>query len=101
MKHATAFGSAKYFAETLIFLGKFGVTTLNCFTLVGILNAMKIEGNTTGPIILTIFFTWMSCEIWLSIFDKAILGIMTAYAVDFDVNNGEPIRGPETFNNKR
>jgi len=50
---------------------------------------------------MVVFITWMSCEIWLTIFDKAILGIMTAYAVDFDVNDGSPTRGPETFNNKR
>jgi len=42
MKHAAAFGSAKYFAETLIFLGKFGVTCLNVFTFLGIMNGFDI-----------------------------------------------------------
>lgn len=40
MKHAAAFGSAKYFASALIFLGKFGVTALNCFTAAGLITAM-------------------------------------------------------------
>jgi len=26
---------------------------------------------------------------------------MTSYAIDYDLNDGNPHRGPETFNNKR
>lgn len=102
MKHAAAFGSAKYFAEALIFLGKAGVTALNCFTCVLLINTMNLElASTVGPCIVVGIWTWFSCEIWLSIFDQAILGVMTSYAIDYDLNNGVPQRGPETFNNKR
>lgn len=45
--------------------------------------------------------SWFTSEIWLTIFDQAILGIMTSYAIDYDIYNGSPARGPKTFNNKR
>jgi len=102
MKHAAAFGSAKFFATSLIFLGKFAVTILNMFTCYVLIKHMNGEGvNVDAPCLFVGVLTWFSCEIWLTIFDQAILGIMTSYAVDFDLNDGSPCRGPETFNNKR
>lgn len=102
LKHAAAFGSAKYFASALIFLGKFGVTMLNIFTFIALSKAMTdATDKQTGPIVFVALLTWTACEIWLTVFDQAIMGIMTSYAVDFDVNKSEPKRGPETFNNKR
>jgi len=44
--------------------------------------------------------TWLSTEIWLTLFDQAILGIMTSFAMDFDMFKGQPSFGPQTFNNK-
>lgn len=91
LKNATAFGAAAFFAKSLIFLGKFGVTVLNCFTLLGLMNAMNVESvSTKGPMLVVAILTWVSCEIWLSIFDQAISGIMMSYAVDSDLNKGEP-----------
>ena len=104
MKHAGAFGSAKYFATALIFLGKFGVTALNCFTAYALLNVMSVDDNIGGknaPIVFVGLITYLTCEVWLTLFDQAILGIMMSYAVDYDINDGQPCRGPETFNNKR
>lgn len=89
VKHAASFGSAKYMASSLIFLGKLAVTIANCFTLMGMINVMDSDvTSNTGPLVLIGILTWVSCEIWLTIFDQAILGIMTSYAVDYDVNNG-------------
>lgn len=101
MKNAAAFGSAKFFATSLIFLGKFAVTILNMFTCYTLINSMTENVNPDGPCIVVGIITWFSCEIWLTIFDQAILGIMTSYAVDYDLHKGEPVRGPATFNNKR
>lgn len=102
LKHAAAFGSAKFFATSLIFLGKAAVTALNVITCFFLIKAMQGEEvNVDAPMIVTGILTWFSAEVWLTIFDQAILGIMTSYAIDFDLNNGQPCRGPETFNNKR
>lgn len=102
MKHAAAFGSAKFFASSLIFLGKAAITCLNVFTCFFIIRGMLGDDvRTDAPCIVVGIITWFLSEIWLSIFDQAILGIMTSYAIDYDLNNGSPCRGPETFNNKR
>lgn len=110
-KWAASFSAAKFFATSLIFLGKAAITVLNVFTCYFLIGAMMEEGaSRDGPAVVVGMMTWFSCEIWLSIFDKAILGVMTSLAVDTDVmskekdENGEPrgpCRGPATFNNKR
>lgn len=101
-KWAATFGSAKFFAESLIFLGKAAITVLNVFTCYFLLGAIMGEGvNRDAPCIVVGILTYFTCQIWLTVFDQAILGIMTSLAVDSDVNNGKPCRGPMTFNHKR
>lgn len=101
-KWAASFSAAKFFATSLIFLGKLAITILNVFTFFLLANAMLGESNNkNAPATVLGLITWFTTEIWLSVFDKAILGIMTSLAVDTDVNQGEPCRGPDTFKNKR
>ena len=77
VKHAGAFANARFFAITLIFIGKAGVTMLNCMTFLGLMKAMDNKvGSTTGPLIVVGLITWMSCEIWLGIFDSSILPLI-------------------------
>lgn len=101
MKNAGAFGAAKFFATSLIFLGKLAITLLNMYTCKVLIGAMLESSDWLSPCIVVGILTWFSTEVWLTIFDQAILGIMTAYAVDCDLNGGEPCRGPETFGNRR
>jgi len=101
LKNAAAFGAAKFFATSLIFLGKLAITLLNVYTCYLLVGSMLEASDFVAPCVVVGILTWFTTEIWLTIFDQAILGIMTAYAVDYDLNNGEPIRGPETFGNKR
>ena len=95
LKHAGEFGSVKFLAGAVIFLGKASITILNIFTCYTLVRAMGDESsNTDAPCLVVGLLTWFSCEIWLTIFDQAILGIMTSFAVDFDINDGQPARGP-------
>lgn len=59
------------------------------------------ETNADAPCIVVGILTYFTTEIWLTIFDQAILGVMTSYAIDYDLNNGKPCRGPDTFKNQR
>jgi len=70
VKWAAAFGASKFLASSLIFLGKFAVTCANCLTLIGIMKAMTPEiSNFVAPCVMTAILTWITCEIWLSLFD--------------------------------
>jgi len=101
-KWAASFSAAKFFATSLIFLGKLAITLANVFTFFVIAGAMLGESNNrNAPATIVAIMTWFATEIWLSVFDKAILGIMTSLAVDTDLNNGEACRGPDTFKHKR
>jgi hypothetical protein len=101
LKHVALFGTAHFFASTLIFLGKAAITVLNVFTCWFMIPAVMGEGaNRDAPCVVVGILTWFTTEVWLTVFDQACLGIMTSYAIDADINNGKPCRGPSTFNNE-
>jgi hypothetical protein len=102
VKNAGTFGAAKFMATALIFLGKLAITMLNvytCYVLIGAMLGQNVSKD--APCVVVGILTWFSTQVWLTIFDQAILGIMMSYAVDFELTGGEPCRGPETFDNKR
>jgi hypothetical protein len=101
-KWAASFSAAKFFAVSLIFIGKLAITIFNVFTCYFLIGVMKGETyNRDAPCTVVAILSWITSDIWLSVFDKAILGIMTSLAVDTDLNGGEPKRGPKTFNHKK
>jgi len=102
LKHAATFASSHFFASTLIFLGKAAITVLNVFTCWFLVPAILGEGAARdGPCIVVGILTWFTTEVWLTIFDQSVLGMMTSLAVDTDVNGGKAKRGPKTFDHER
>lgn len=90
LKWAATFGSSAFFASTLIFLGKAAITVLNVFTCWFLVPAMLGDSaNRDAPCIVVGILTWFTCEIWLTIFDQSVLGMMMSLAVDTDVNGGK------------
>jgi len=101
LKHIGEFGSTAFFASMLIFLGKAAITLFNIFTCYFLVPAVLGEAaNRDAPCIVVGILTWFTCQIWLTIFDQAVLSMCMCLVVDSDLNNGQPQRGPETFNNK-
>lgn len=102
LKHAAAFATSRFFAKCLMYLGKAGITALNVYTCYFMIVSSGKGIPTTAPCVVVGVLSWYASEIWLSIFDYAVLGIMTSYAVDYDFNLQDlsKMRGPETFGRK-
>ena len=50
-----------------------------------------------GPIIMVGFVTYLAASLFLSLFEEAVMALLTSLCVDLDMNNGEPKFGPATF----
>ena len=50
-----------------------------------------------APMILVGLVSFMTASIFLGLFDTAVLSLMTCLAIDMDLNDGTPVKGPPTF----
>lgn len=100
MKHCLKFSWANFLANGFIFIGKVGITVLNCFSCYFIMKYITKDlaelSSIAGPIVVVAVVTFISTNIFLGIFDEAVLALMTCLAIDTDLN-GEPKYGPPTF----
>lgn len=100
IKHMAKFSFANLIAKMFIFIGKVAITAAN---MVSLFNLMKFRGDTEevstllGPMLLIGLITYMTAEIFLGLFDTAVLSLMTCLAIDMDLNGGEHKFGPPTF----
>jgi hypothetical protein len=56
-----------------------------------------------APMGISIFvgvIAFVNASMFLCVFDAAVIGMMSMAAIDMDLHNGTPIRGPPTFHEK-
>lgn len=101
LKHGLKFTFANMIAKVFIFIGKVGIVVGNCFSLWIIMSKVtgddKEVSSPYGPIILVGFVTYLAASLFLSLFEEAVMALLTSLCVDLDVNNGDPMFGPKTF----
>lgn len=88
-------------AKLFIFIGKVGIVSLNCLTLVFMMKKVTMDmdevDNISNPIIFVAVFTYIVSSILLSIYDYAVLSMMVCYGIDLDMHDGKTRYGPKTF----
>jgi choline transporter-like protein 2/4/5 len=103
IKHMTKFSFANLLAKVFILLGKIAITVFNMFSLYYLMklrNDLDEVSSLLAPMILVGVITLMTASIFLGLFDKSVLSLMTCMAIDIDMNDGaEPRFGPPTFHN--
>lgn len=100
LKHGLKFVFANMLAKVFIFIGKIGIVAANlvCFYFL-----MKSRGDLEEvpmpiyPVAVVGIMTYLATSLFLSLFDKAVMALLTSLCVDLDFNNGEPKYGPATF----
>jgi choline transporter-like protein 2/4/5 len=103
IKHTMKFAFANLLAAMFMLIGKLGIVALN--VTVGYL-IMKRNGDLDEvssaffPLFIIGLFAFVNASIFLSLFDEAVLAMLTCVAIDMDLNNGEPVKGPPTFHSK-
>ena len=87
-------------AKIFILLGKVAITAIN---MVSLYNIMSYRGDLEevssllAPMVLVGVITYMTASIFLGLFDKSVLSLMTCMAIDMDMSGGAPRFGPPTF----
>jgi len=100
LKHGLKFAFANLIAKVFIFIGKVGIVVANCFTLYFLMKArgdLEEVGSPWGPLIVVAVITFLAASLFLSLFEEAVMSLLTCLCVDMDANNGEPVFGPATF----
>ena len=100
LKHGLKFSFAKMIAKMFIFLGKVGIVVANCFSLYFLMdlrNDLEEVSSIYGPIAVIACITFLAASLFLSLFEEAIMALLTCLCFDMDANGGEPIYGPATF----
>jgi hypothetical protein len=98
--------TATYLAKVFIFIGKVAIVVGNVFIfkLVLVQNTTLGTGeidnisSTTGPMVVVAVITYIFVSMFIGMFDETVNAMLTCVAIDTRAN-GEPIYGPETFNN--
>lgn len=100
LKHGLKFAFANMIAKVFIFVGKIGIVVANLFTLYLL---MKQRGDLdeisspAGPFVVVGVVSFLAASLFLSLFEEAVMALLTCLCVDLDANNGEPVFGPATF----
>lgn len=105
LKHGLKFVFANLIAKVFIFIGKVGIVVANCFTLVFVVKNLKGKAvNDTeevnsiwGPVVVVAIVTYIAASLFLSLFEEAVMALLTCLCVDMDMNGGEAKFGPATF----
>lgn len=100
LKHALKFSFANFLARCFIFIGKLSLVVINCLSLFLIMKHITKDydeiNSLAAPVALVGTFTFITASIFLSLFDEAVLALLTCLCVDTDLN-GSPKFGPPTF----
>ena len=100
LKFGLEFAWANFIAQAFILLGKLGLTFLNAFICY---QFMKMNGDLEevssigGPLFIVLLVTFAAANIFLSLFDEAVLAMLVCLCVDKEINGGEAKMGPPTF----
>jgi hypothetical protein len=105
MKHGLEFAWAVTLANGLIWLGKFAIVALNCFTgwvvMKYVMKDLEVEGaNPVAPMIVIALISYLTADLFLSMFDESVQALMTCLLIDIDMHGGTPSFGPQTFHDK-
>jgi len=104
LKHNAKFSFAQIIAWMFVFMGKIMITGINCtcYWLISKYATKNLDavGDIWGPIIIIALSTYITTQIFLSMFDEATLATLTCLAIDQDLNEGKPAHGPPTFHEK-
>lgn len=102
IKHMLKFSFANLIAKVFILLGKVAITAGNMFSLYNVMkyrNDLEEVSSLMAPMLLIGVVTFMTASIFLGLFDTAVMALMTSLAIDMDLNDGTPQKGPPTFHN--
>ena len=92
LKFGLEFAWANFIAATFILLGKIGLTVLNIFIAH---QFMKMNGDLdevtspAGPLAIVGLVTFAAANIFLSLFDEAVLAMLVCLCVDKEINDNE------------
>lgn len=104
LKHGAKFLFANSIAKVFIFLGKLAITLTNCFSLWMIIKYVSGNAHTVsspiGPVVLVGLVSWITADLFLSMFDETVMAMLTCVSFDLDMNDGELKFGPQTFHDK-
>lgn len=101
LKHCSQFYFAVEFSTIFVFIGKVFITCLNvvtfyCIIRYGTHTYDKVE-SALGPIIMVAIFSFVMAHIFLCQFEEGTLAMLQSYAIDMELNQGEPQFGPPNF----
>ena len=103
MRYLAAVAFSALIAKVFIFLGKVAIIVGNCFSLKAIMTFVTKDteevSSFMGPMLVVGIATYIMASIFLGMFDESVNSMLTCVGIDSNAN-GEPIYGPETFNNK-
>ena len=101
VKHMLKFSFANFIAKIFTLLGKVGIVAANLFSLYIIMKHITYDteevSSLLGPMVLVGVVSFFTANIFLGLFDTAVMALMTSLAVDLDLHNGVPQFGPPTF----
>lgn len=84
-------------------MGKLAICFLNVWLTQITLRAAGYYDDLAGPLGISIFvgvISFINASMFLSVFDAAVIGMMSMAAIDMDLNQGTPMKGPPTFHDK-
>jgi len=86
IKHGAGFMFANYLAAAFIMLGKVGLTVLNTFVCYWIMKYGTKDldqiSSPWGPLVMVAFSTYVTVNIFLSLFDESVLAMMYCVCAD-------------------
>ena len=104
IRYLSAVAFSAWIAKVFMFMGKVAIIVGNCFSLKFIMTFitkdMEEISSLAGPMVVVALSTYIMASIFLGMFDETVNSMLTCVGIDTNANDGVPIYGPETFNNR-
>jgi len=96
LKHTFQFDKALTFTSFYLFMSKIALIIINLWLLDMMLTFFNDYNRITSWINIYLVVglsSWLSCEIFIGIFEKTVVALIMCLSIDLDLNNGRPKNG--------
>lgn len=103
IKFLAMVATATFLAKVFILIGKLAIITGNIFlfklALLKLTKEDEAVSSPVGPMVVVGCISYLFVSLFIGLFDETVNAMLTSVAVDTNCN-GQPIFGPETFNDR-
>jgi hypothetical protein len=101
LRHLAKFSFAQTLASMFILAGKVSISFASCgslyFIMTHVTKDMEEISSLIGPMVVVFVMSLLTASVFIGLLDTVVTSMLFCLAIDMDLNEGVPAKGPKTF----